>query len=221
MSLLIYLVILLLSLFSMGAILRTRFLCSIQPTSGPAGSQTTVTLRGRFLVPNSKVLTVNFGSHSINVQLPAEGAINEFRVHTPPLSAGSVTVTVSDYNGSAQYIFFDPVVLTSISPTTGSYLGGTPITITGSGFVDVEKVTFTYEDTANKFFIDVPASQFNVIDNNTKITLSTPPNPGYLSESGSDIRTTTQVTVTTKAAGTTTASLQYTYVKPTTSEPGL
>jgi uncharacterized Fe-S cluster protein YjdI len=100
----------------------------------------------------------------------------QFSVQAPPEPAGTVSVQVTTaYGASAsgkgdQYTYGPPPTVTSVSPDSGPSAGGTTITITGTGFSDVQYVQVG----ADNF---VPPSSFTV-DSSTRITAVTPAGTG-------------------------------------------
>lgn len=114
----------------------------IQPTSGPTTGGTLVTFFGANFESG---LTVTFGGNlatSVTVNGPSQ-----FVAVTPAHGAGSVNVVVTNPDGEAAvlangFTYNPPPTITTISPTTGSLLGGTTVTITGTGFQSGATVTF-------------------------------------------------------------------------------
>ena len=114
---------------------------SVTPGSGPATGGTLVTIGGthfkqaqavRFGSTNATSFTVN-SPHSITAVSP------------PEATAAQVDVTVTTNKGTSPIssndtFEFTPTV-TSVSPNTGPPAGGTPVTITGSGFAVGQSAT--------------------------------------------------------------------------------
>ncbi|MDP9360481.1 MAG: IPT/TIG domain-containing protein, partial [Acidobacteriota bacterium] len=115
---------------------------SILPTSGSANGGTVVTISGSGFSSNA---TVKFGGTSAtNVTVPSSTSIT---ATAPAHAAGKVDVVVT--NGDSQsatlaqaftYAAAGPTI-SSISPSTGSTVGGTLITITGTLFQSGATVT--------------------------------------------------------------------------------
>ena len=107
---------------------------AVSPTAGSNGTNVTVT--GTNFSPGD---TVKFGTTA------ATGTVNvtsstTLTVPAPSGPTGSVDVTVANADGtsptsSADLFAYGIPTVTGISPSSGTDLGGTPITITGTGFV--------------------------------------------------------------------------------------
>jgi len=140
---------------------------SISPTSGSVNGGTSVTITG---VNFSSGASVKFGSNfATNVSVNSSTSITAV---TPAASStGAVPVTVSNPDGqsavlnSFTYTPAGPSV-TSITPNNGPTNGGTPITITGIGFVNGATVTIGGIAARNVVFV-----------NSTTITAITPVGP--------------------------------------------
>jgi hypothetical protein len=109
-------------------------LTSLAPDAGPVAGGTTVTLTGSGFRADTQVL---FGT------TPATGVVvnpggTELTATAPPHPAGAVDVTVSTPGGSASlsgaYTYVALPTLTAVAPDAGPVTGGTPVTLTGSGF---------------------------------------------------------------------------------------
>ncbi len=115
---------------------------SITPTSGGASGGTAVTITGDAL---SVTPTVFFGSVSASsVTVNQGGTITA--VSPPGVAGSSVIVTVRTPGGtsdSGNRIFsYQPPPSGSMAPLAGPLAGGTPFTISGSGFFGSPTVTF-------------------------------------------------------------------------------
>jgi hypothetical protein len=96
------------------------------------------------------VTAVKFGStNAISFEVDSATSIT---VESPPGTTGPVEVTVTTPNGESaitgkdRFTFEAPTV-TSVSPDTGSTAGGTPVTITGSGFALGSATAFAFGKT--------------------------------------------------------------------------
>jgi hypothetical protein len=170
----------------------------VSPTSGSAAGGTQVTITGSGL---TGVTGVQFGSAAAtNVAVNSDTNIT---ATAPAGQAGAVDVTVIGPGGTSatssadQFTYIPPPVptVTSVSPGSGPSTGGTPVTITGTGFTGATAVNFGPGNTAN----------FSVT-NDTTIMATAPPNAtlGPL-----------DVTVTTPGGTSATSSAdRYTYVAP-------
>jgi hypothetical protein len=159
---------------------------SLDQTSGNTAGGNTVNIFGRYL---STATTVNCGSNTATPTIVNDSQISF--VVPAGSSAGQVTINVVTAGGSSSgltYTYIDPPTITSLSPTSGSTIGGDTITITGTNLSTTTSVTF-----------GGTAASFGVISS-TQITAITPPGTA-----GS-----VDVTITT-TAGSATASGGYTY----------
>ncbi len=115
---------------------------SISPTSGPTSGGTPVTISGTNFVSGA---TVTFGgTAATNVVVVSSTTIT---ATTPAGAAGAVNVVVTNSNGQSGtltngYTYTAAPAPTSISPTSGTTSGGTPVTISGTNFVSGATVTF-------------------------------------------------------------------------------
>jgi IPT/TIG domain len=122
---------------------------SVTPGSGPATGGTSVTIKGTLF---KNVRSVKFGStNAVSFTVKSAKSI----IATSPAGAvGTVDVTViirgnrSSATSSADHFKLTPTV-TGVSPNTGPPAGGTPVTITGSGFAvgkSATRITFRGEE---------------------------------------------------------------------------
>jgi hypothetical protein len=128
--------------FTVNAAAPAPTIGGISPSSGPTAGGTAVAINGANFVSGA---TVTFGS------LPATSTTfnnsTSITAVTPPQSAGLVSVTVQNPDGSSvafsgfTYVVPAPTIA-SISPTSGPSAGGTAVTITGSGFQSGATVQF-------------------------------------------------------------------------------
>ncbi len=134
----------------------------ISPLFGPTAGGTLVTIAGANFGPDS---TVTFGANAAtNVTVVSP---TEITADTPPGPAGPVSVTVTDGGGSAtaaqQFTYVAPPTILSFTPLFGPTGGGTPLTITGTGFAGPTTV-----EIGGQF-----ATSVNVVSS-TEITALTP-----------------------------------------------
>ena len=116
---------------------------SVSPTSGSTAGGTSITITGTGFLPGA---TVMIGGVSATVGTITSTSI---AVTTPVGTAGAkdIVVTNSDAQsatgtGLFTYIAPNPAPsITSINPTSGPTSGGTPVTITGTGFLAGATVT--------------------------------------------------------------------------------
>jgi len=119
---------------------RAPSVASVEPDEGPGAGGTRVTITGaRFTNP----ATVDFGgteAENVDVESPTQISA------TSPPGTGTVDVTVTTAEGKSatgpdDRFSYGPAV-TKVSPATGPSVGGTPVTITGSGFTSSAIVEF-------------------------------------------------------------------------------
>ncbi len=174
---------------------------SLSPTHGPAVGGTSVTVTGSGFVPGATTVTIGSATiPSTKVAVNPTGTSATFTTVAHAVGPVSVTVTTAGGTTSPPLTYtFDPGAPTgsSLTPNHGPAIGGTEVTVTGTGFVQgATSVTIGG--------IIVPAGQVTVGNGGTTATFTTPAHPvGQV-----------QVTVTT-GAGTTTPPLTYTYDAPT------
>ncbi len=162
---------------------------SIAPESGPTAGGTPVTIHGTGFLAGA---SVTIGSAATSVVIHSE---TEITAYTAATAAGSDEVVVSDSKGTSSggpsFHYIAPPAVSSISPESGTTLGGTAVTIHGSGFVEGATVT-----------IGSAATAVNVVSATT-IKAST-----SATAAGSD------EVVVSDANGTSTGGPSYTYVAP-------
>jgi len=140
---------------------------SILPTSGPEGGGTLVTVWGTNFLAGATVSFGGVAAASVTVTSATQlGAV------TPPHAAGVVDVRVTNLDdqfatlvGAFTYGTPPPTIL-SVAPSSGTTAGGTPVTITGTGFQPAVPDTMVT-------FGSVAASGVNVISS-TQIHAMTP-----------------------------------------------
>ncbi|RKN12237.1 cell shape-determining protein [Streptomyces radicis] len=163
-------------------------LTALSPPSGPVAGGTTVTLTGTGLLGTT---AVTFGSSPAT----SFAVVSDTQVTAvaPPRAAGTVPVTVTTPSGTSNglaYVYVSAPQLTAISPASGPLVGGTVVTLTGSGLTGVTTVLFGA----------VPAA-FTVLSD-THLTAVVPPGPAG------------PVAVTVVASGGTSPSVTFTRVPP-------
>jgi hypothetical protein len=140
----------------------------VSPGLGPTAGGTQVTISGQYLDGATQVLFGSTPAQSFTVDSPSQ-----IRATAPGGTDGStVDVTVigpggtSATSNSSRYTFKNPPVINALSPSSGPALGGTEVTITGSGFDGVGAVNFGGN-----------ASTLYVVDSPTRIRASAPAGP--------------------------------------------
>jgi hypothetical protein len=135
---------------------------SVSPNNGPPAGGTAVTITGTNFAAGA---TATFGGTAATNVVVVNGTT--ITATTPAHAAGSVTVTVTVNGQSGNltngFSYVVPPTVSSVSPTTGSTLGGTAVTITGTNFAAGATVTFG----------SAAATNVGVV-NSTTITATTP-----------------------------------------------
>ncbi|WP_213816880.1 IPT/TIG domain-containing protein [Glaciihabitans sp. dw_435] len=134
---------------------------TMTPVSGPEAGGTTVNITGTNLDTAS---SVTIGGRVVTTFTATETTLSFV---TPTHLPGPVTVVVNAPQGDSASRAFTylaaPSTATSLTPTSGTEVGGTPVTITGDGFIGATGVTFG----------GTPGTAFSVINDNT-ISVTTP-----------------------------------------------
>lgn len=136
---------------------------SIDPSTGPTGGGTTVTLTGTDL-DDVTVISIDGASVPFTIVDPTT-----ITFVTPAHAAGPVWPAAADATGATAsppepFVYFAALAVTAVAPPVGGVAGGQTVTVTGSGFLDATAVEF---DTGN------PATSFEVVSD-TEITAVTP-----------------------------------------------
>ena len=140
---------------------------SISPTTGPTTGGTTVTITGTGFTGATAVTFGSVGATSFSV-------VSDTQVSAiSPPGTSTVDVTVTTPNGisatspSDKFTYQAAPSVTSISPTLGPTIGGTQVTITGTGFTGTTAVDFG----------TTQATSFTVISD-SQITVTSPAGTG-------------------------------------------
>lgn len=138
-------------------------LTTVSPETGPLAGGNELTLTGTELagtryvtVDDTKLSPTSLSATEVTVQLPAH-------------AAGPVGVSITTWGGQteAKIYTYAPPAVAGLSPSHGSMRGGTPVTISGSGFSGATAVTFD----------GTPAATFTV-HSDSMITATSPPHSG-------------------------------------------
>ena len=117
-------------------------LSKVTPSAGKLGG-TVITLTGSGFRTGATSVTFGAGNHGTTVHVTGTTSLT---VKTPSHSAGTVTVTVSTPGGSSgakPYTYNPGPTLYKVTPSAGKLVGGTLVTLTGSGFrTGATSVTF-------------------------------------------------------------------------------
>ena len=135
---------------------------SVSPNNGSSAGGTAVTITGTRFVTGA---TVTFGTTAATNVVVISGT--QITATTPAGTTGAVTVTVTNPGGLSGsltngFTYGSPTV-SSVSPNTGSTVGGTPVTIAGTNFTSGATVTFGTAAATNV-----------VVASGTRITATTP-----------------------------------------------
>ena len=131
-------------------------LTGLNPASGPTQGGNTVIITGTNL---SGATAVKFGSKPAN----SFNVVSSTQITAvAPSGSGTVDVTVTAPGGTtatsaaSKYSYGAPTV-TGLTPTSGPAIGGTSVTITGTGFTGVSAVKFGAK-AATSFVVNSPTS---------------------------------------------------------------
>jgi hypothetical protein len=171
---------------------------SVNPLAGSTNGGTSVTVTGSDL---GGATAVNFGA-TPGTAIVVNATGTSLTVTSPAHSAGQFDVTVvgpggtSATSGNDKFTFDATPTITGIAPSTGSAAGGTPVTVTGTGFLTATAVAF-----------GGTAGTGLSITSDTSLTITSP-----VGSAGTVHVTVTNPTGTSATSG----SDQFTYVAPAT-----
>ena len=118
-------------------------LSTVTPSAGKLVGGTVITLTGSGFRTGATSVTFGAGNHGTTVNVTGTTTLT---VKAPSHSAGTVTVTVTTPGGTSgtEPYTYDPIpTLSTVTPSAGKLVGGTVITLTGSGFrTGATSVTF-------------------------------------------------------------------------------
>ncbi len=196
---------------------------SISPSSGPARGGTSVTLTGNGL---TGATAVTFGS--IAGTITGTTTDTSITAISPPRT-GTIDITVTTSGGTSplstadKFNYQPSPTVTDISPSSGPARGGTPVTITGSGFTGATTVdfgignaaTFTANNDTTLIATSPPGTGTVDITVTTFNGSSTPSATNFFSYLAAPI-----ITSITPATGTNTTSVSITTLTGTGFTPG-
>jgi len=112
---------------------------SVEPSAGSTAGGTAVKIKGSGFLKGS---TVKIGSEATSVVIVSE---TEITAKTAAGAAGKDEVVVTDVGGSStegpKFTYVTPPTVASVTPATGSTLGGTAVVLKGTGFLEGSTVT--------------------------------------------------------------------------------
>ena len=114
----------------------------VTPSAGKDSGGTMVALTGSGFRTGATTVTFGAGNHGATVHVTGTTTLT---VKTPSHSTGTVTVAVTTPGGTSgsQHYSYDPIpTLTVVTPSAGKLVGGTVVTLTGTGFRTGATVTF-------------------------------------------------------------------------------
>jgi hypothetical protein len=152
----------------------------LTPSSGPLSGGTVVTITGTGF---TGATTVWFGTTAVTSL--TVNSDTQITVTSPPSTAGTVNVTVTTLNGTSAvtpagqftYTAIPAPVVTGLTPASGPVIGGTVVTITGTGFTGATSVLFGATagtgltvNSATQITVTSPAGAAGIVD----VTVTTP-----------------------------------------------
>ena len=117
--------------------LATPSIDDIDPVSGTSAGGTEITISGTGFQANQGSGSVKIGGSAASITSWSD---TEIVCDTPSGTIGAKNVVVENDNGytdtaTGGFTYLTPVALTDIDPATGPSVGGTEVTITGTGFL--------------------------------------------------------------------------------------
>ena len=165
----------------------------ILPISGTTAGGTSVVISGQYFLPSTTV-TVG-GVAAASVTYTSDTSITAVTPAT--VTPGTVDVRVTTSGGTSvntsadDYTYTAPVpTVTSVTPTSGTTMGGTPVTITGTGFITGTTVKFGTLDatsvTLNSATSITAVSPETIVAGKVDITVTTTGGTSVTSGTGDD-----------------------------------
>lgn len=149
------------------------FISNVLPSSGDAGGGETVVLSGSGF---TGATAVTMGGRAVSgFSVDNDGQVT---LTTPPGVVGTVDVTVTSASGSDTAVggftytsFLSAPLITGASPSSGTTLGGTRVTLTGYGFSFADGVNFGTQPAASYTIVSdaeiiavTPATSASLVD---------------------------------------------------------
>jgi hypothetical protein len=146
----------------------TPTITSVTPPHGPAAGGTVVVIMGKNFVNGfaleggseaAAATTVTFGTNQASPTKLSVVDDTTIQVTVPPGTVGSTDITITNPNGSGVcphcFNYYGTIVLTAVTaphPAQGTTLGGTPFTLSGSGFAEGQLVLIGGTEASNLVF---------------------------------------------------------------------
>jgi alpha-tubulin suppressor-like RCC1 family protein len=135
----------------------TPAVSALSPNTGSGAGGTSVTITGSNLAGAS---AVKFGTHAASsITVNSASSITAIA----PAGVGTIDVTVTTPAGTSpaqaldRFTYLPPPIVKKLAPNTGPAGGGSSVTITGSGFLNVSAVHFGASSAAS-FIVNSPTS---------------------------------------------------------------
>jgi IPT/TIG domain len=192
----------------------TPSVTAVGPTFGLTAGGNTITFTGSNFVPgtytgNVSATTFTIGGNAVTSVLCTSTTSCTGTVPAGSAGAADVTVTTEGTSGifgfpnfsdaGYLYLYIAPTtpVVGSVSPATGSTVGGTQVTISGSGFTGATSVTFGSQvitafqiNSDGSISLDTPANTAGPV--NVSVTVTVPGSGTTLTGTGTNLFTYTQ-----------------------------
>ena len=155
----------------------TPIITAVEPPSGPIIGGTPITITGTNIaqVGNS----IKPGALTIGGTTVPFTITNDIISAITPEGTGSAAVVLkwsSTNTATSSFMYVSPPTITSVSPNSGIISGGTPITITGTNFIQFTNIPFAnpLNNIVNVFINGFPATSVVINNLYTIITAVTP-----------------------------------------------
>ena len=128
----------------LGTAVRVPAIKKLAPRTGPAAGGTVVTITGSGFTGTTAVSFGPVPASSFKVN-----SSTSITAEAPPGTTGTVDVRITDPAGTspvatADHFKYARPIVTAVAPNTGSKSGGTPVSITGTGFAVGVTTTFLF-----------------------------------------------------------------------------
>ncbi|MCE0539506.1 IPT/TIG domain-containing protein [Kineosporia rhizophila] len=133
---------------------------NVAPSSGPSAGGTSVTITGTGFAGLTGAAAVKFGN--ANATSYTVNSPTSITAIAPAGTAGTIDITVTNPSGTSsasaadQFTYIALPTVTNVSPSAGPTAGGTPVTITGTGFTGASAVSFGAGNNASAFTVVSP-----------------------------------------------------------------